>query len=214
MQKKLKFILITIILFLGMVSLISCGKKADNPDPITPVRSLLEAQKNNDFEAYKKAFYYEPGESYTHNHDLGVNSLLIIKLETSVPETKWFIENYSDIPDDKAQKTQNIWNKNEFQYRFNSPYLKTHFKFPLKWVFMLSSLTDSQAKLTTPIGGSWRSTNTSMTDTTFLIMGPNAIRIEIVYIPYFTIRVHSHPISADAEPTMLRSGTSWARVGG
>lgn len=92
-----KLVFIVLVLFLVLASLISCGKKVKNSDPTAPVRSLLEAKKNNDFEAYKKAFYYEPDESYTQdNNDLGVISLLINKLEISVPETKWFIENYSD----------------------------------------------------------------------------------------------------------------------
>jgi hypothetical protein len=86
-----------IFLILAMSSLVSCGKKAEYSDPTAPVRSLLEAQKNNDFEAYKKAFFYEPDESFTQvNNDLGVISLSINKLETSVPKTKWFIENYTD----------------------------------------------------------------------------------------------------------------------
>jgi hypothetical protein len=80
-----------------MVSLISCGKKAEDSDPTTPVRSLLEAQSNNDFDTYKKQFYYEPDSPLTDNEkSMGVISLSIKKLEVSEAKTKWFSETYTN----------------------------------------------------------------------------------------------------------------------
>ncbi len=88
---NIKRVLLIVVLVLIVTSVFFYMKKEGTSDPTEPVRALLEAEKNNDFDAYKKVFFYPPQES---TRDLGVMSLSIKSVEISEYETKHIIEMY------------------------------------------------------------------------------------------------------------------------
>lgn len=88
---NIKLVLGIVVLVLIVASVFFYFKKEKESDPTEPVRAFLEAEKNNDFDAYKKVFFYPPQES---TRDLGVISLSIKSIEVSECETKHIIEMY------------------------------------------------------------------------------------------------------------------------
>jgi hypothetical protein len=89
---NIKLVLGIVVLVLIVASVFFYFKKEKESDPTEPVRALLEAEKNNDFDAYKKVFFYPPQES---TRDLGVISLSIKSIEISESQTKWYVEHYT-----------------------------------------------------------------------------------------------------------------------
>lgn len=76
--------------------LISCNPKKEVLYPTDCVRSMLIAMENDDFQAYKKKYFYEPEINQTlAKKGFGVINLEIIDIEESEEETKWFIDSYT-----------------------------------------------------------------------------------------------------------------------
>ena len=80
-----------LVLCLLTLTLSSCNQKKQDLSPIDCVRSMLEAKKENDVQAYNEMFYYTADEK-----DLGVIDLTINEIEESEEDTQWFINNYTD----------------------------------------------------------------------------------------------------------------------
>lgn len=68
--------------------LIACNQKKEDRDPSDCVHSMLIAMENDDFQAYKEKFYYEPEISQTQaENGFGVVNLAITDIEKSEEET-------------------------------------------------------------------------------------------------------------------------------
>lgn len=92
-KRMLTFLLIMLIM---TPFLIACNPKKEDRDPSDCVRSMLIAMENDDFQAYKEKFIYEPEINQTlAEKGFGVINLEIIDIEESEEETKGFIDSYT-----------------------------------------------------------------------------------------------------------------------